>query len=146
MQGVYDPKHIRVHIVTHHPFFRTVALIQKYEREGCDWNSTKGMYPWHHSLEACVNASSNCSRRQRREHKAPCVHGELVMAAVKSKMECDRPVSDWLRMEDVPASMHLSTNNSWPTFSTIWIACFCGVQGQKICFILFFQQEHNLTH
>jgi hypothetical protein len=51
-------------------------------------------------MYACCN--SCCW--QRREHEAPSVHGELVVAAMECKVECDGPVPDWLRMEDVPAN------------------------------------------
>ena len=41
---------------------------------------------------------------QRREDEAPSVHGELVVAAMECKVECDGPIPHWLRMEDVPAN------------------------------------------
>ena len=50
-----------------------------------------------------MDASSNRCCRDRRKDQAPSVCGELVMAAVKGKMEGDGPVFDWLSMEDVPA-------------------------------------------
>ena len=59
-----------------------------------------------------MDTSSNQGCRQRREHEAPPVRGKLVVAAVKGKMEGDRPVSDWLSMEDVPAHMHHTSGRS----------------------------------
>ena len=53
-----------------------------------------------------MNTGSNQGCWQRRENKAPSVCGKFVMAAVKGKVEGDRPVSDWLSMEDVPADKH----------------------------------------
>lgn len=51
-------------------------------------------------MYACCN--SCCW--QRREDEAPSVHGELVVTAMKCKVECDGPIPDWLRMKDVPAN------------------------------------------
>lgn len=71
--------------------------------KGC--SVRQGLYLRHYSLEASMNASSNCGCWQRRENKAPSVRWELVMAAVEGKVESYRPVSDWLSMENVSAYM-----------------------------------------
>ena len=50
-----------------------------------------------------MDASCDHDCWQGRKHKTTPVHGELVMAAVESKVECDCPVPHWLGMKDMSA-------------------------------------------